>query len=294
MAENRKSAARMKTYRRKDAQGDGSGSNGTPSQMRGNRPERRSDDASRAFVISTSSVPRDEYERINAHRMPIATWVHDVTREHAKKTAERHHARIMQRARRQMRHPYARQHATAIAIVVAFAIVAIGGIAIGNDTVRSANAGTAANASDTTSIDSLSTTRTQREALVATGLYDTFMLSDGIPMAELLDGNVTPSEVTARQAILDARAQKPTEEASAGRDEADDTDNAMSGDELETDGSTNAQGGLGNASGTLTSDQANEGRQKVMDALNQYTGSIQDATNAMSDQVGAMDENGSE
>lgn len=285
MSENRKSAARMRTYRSK-------GGNDEPhaDSAKAMRKASLLDDITKhdsvcsPIVINTSSVPKDEYDRINAHRMPIATWIHDTTRKHAQRKSERRHERIMKRARHQMRHPYARQHATAIAIVLAFAAVAVGGIAIGNSTVRNANTNTASNAADTTSTDSLTVSRTQRQALMATGLYDTFMLADGTPIAELLDGNVTPSDAAPRKAILDESAARVASEATSS-DEADGTTSSTDGNG--TDANVTPQGGLGNASGTLTSDQANEGRQKVLDALDQYASNMQNATNELSEQLNA-------
>lgn len=284
MAESRKSAARMRTYRGDKAQaGEHAGEHVT---------QRHDDDTERKapaervrtpVVIRTSDVPSDEYESINAHRMPVARHIREAMKRHGERAANRRHVRIMRRARRQMRHPYARQRAIAASIVAAFAIVAVVGIVVGNGTVRDANTGTAANASDTTPVDTLSTTRGQREALAATGLYDTFMLRDGMPIAELLDGSVTPAEASARQSILDARA------AEAAADDADSDGTGDGSGVTDADGNggnETPQGGLGNVSGTITSDQANEGRQKVMDALNQYAGDMQNAMNGATSDTG--------
>lgn len=290
MSENRKSAARMRTYRSEGGK-DSLHADGTEAMRKASLLDEtaKHDSVRSPIVINTSSIPKDEYDRINAHRMPIATWIHDATRKHAQRKSERRHERIMKRARYQMRHPYARQHATAIAIVLAFAAVAVGGIAIGNSTVRNANTNTAANAADTTSTDSLTVSRTQRQALMATGLYDTFMLADGTPIAELLDGNVAPSDASPRKAILDESAAKVASE-SASSNEADGTSGSTDGNG--TDANATPQGGLGNASGTLTSDQTNGGRQKVLDALNQYASNMQNATNKLSEQLNASSANG--
>lgn len=291
MSENRKSAARMRTYRNEGSKNDAHAEKANqPQTAPHGHDASRHDSVRTPVVINTSSIPVDEYEKINAHRMPIATWIHDATRRHTQRKSERQHARIMKRARHQMRHPYARQHTTAIAIVLAFAVVAVGGIAIGNSTVRNANTNTAANAADTTSTDSLTTSRTQRQALMATGLYDTFMLTNGTPIAELLDGNITPSDATPRKAILDESAARVASEA-ASSDEADGTPSSTNGNG--TNANVTPQGGLGNASGTLTSDQTNEGRQKIMDALNQYASNMQNATNELNNQLNVNTANGS-
>lgn len=290
MSENRKSAARMRMYRSKGGKDDAHADDAKATRKASLGGDAAKHDSVRSpIVINTSSVPKDEYDRINAHRMPIATWIHDAIRKHAQRKSEQRHERIMKRARHQMRHPYARQHATAIAIVLAFAVVAVGGIAIGNSTVRNANTNTAPNAADMTSTDSLTVSRTQRQALMATGLYDTFMLADGTPIAELLDGNVTPSDAAPRKAILDESAARVASEA-ASSDAADGTSSSTDGNE--TDTNVTPQGGLGNASGTLTSDQANEGRQKVLDALNQYASNMQNATNELNEQLSANSASG--
>lgn len=281
MAGKRKSAARMRTYRPGGDKTDADAKRG--STMTPARDVKRADGTRVPLVINTSRIPKDEYERINAHRMPIATWIRDVTRRHARNAARRQHDRIMHRARRRARHPYARQHAVTITIVLAFAAVAVGGIIVGGNTVRDANTNTAANAANTTSTDALTTTRGQRHVLVATGLYDTFMLTDGMPIAELLDGNVTPSEASARKKILDASVKRVTPEATNGNDE-DDKQNTTNDNVNEEVASP--RGGLGNASGTLTSDQENEGRQEVMDALNRYAGNMRDKTNELSERLG--------
>lgn len=213
--------------------------------------------------LHASEIPVDDLERINRHRLGIAKAIRRMSAKGVKRDEARRMKGMERRAKRYLKHPTSRQTTIKVAIVTCFVIVIAWSFAVGSGITKNIGKSASQNL-EQTSTESLSVNRTQRKAILATGLYDTFMMDGNVRVADVLDGNVTASEYAKYKSILDARAAK--EPAS----DDNDTTNANATNKNKN-GNASQLGGQGTESGELTSEQENEGRQKVLDALNAYT-----------------------
>lgn len=221
-----------------------------------------------------------ELEDINKHRLPIAKHIRRFSLNHAAKQQEKSKEKAEKKAKKQqkrmqwkLKHPDMQKHAVIGVVVAGFAGIIIYSFIIGNRIVVSKNKNTIS-PEDTISASSLYTSKEQQTALRQTGLYDTFELYDGMPIASVLDGHITPADASACQEILQARAEQQAQ-ADSENSASNADSNENSSDNAENDNADNTitnsmSGGQGIASGNLNSDQMNEGKNTTMNAVNEY------------------------
>lgn len=262
---NKKSAARMKPKKERPVKSDG---------------KKADDDIVTTNNVVTIDPPsKSDYDAMNNHRSPLASLLRHISITHTVHSDDRKEKKNQRKAKSYLRHGHP---LVPVMIIMAFVIASVTAITVGNSTSTKKSSNTSVPMSSTSSTASYETARTQRDALVRTGLFSMMALDDNVTASELMDTTINPDERVRYDTIKAERDAQKKAEAKAEETQntnANDSNTTSNNESSNSDSASNNAFAADNAtqsSGSLTDEQMNSGKSVIDDAVNQYNQNASD------------------